>query len=308
MLPLSTCLVSSPLGKKRDLSSQVEIDFDRIYFECIKPAVEELKIKCSRLDELHLGAVIHKTTIEALVQSDIVISDLTTHNANVLYELGIRHALRRNLTIPIFAGGPLPFDLNIVHCIFYRLENGQLSPDSCRGLQEAIVKRIKAAADGSVSTSPVHIFLPQLDINVAKSPCVFIGHGRSPLWSQVERFIERELNIATVDYESEPHAGESIVPILEGMLQKATFAVLILTAEDETRQGSKRARQNVIHEAGLFQGLLGFRRAIILRQEGVEEFSNVAGLQYISFAGDNIDQTFWPLRQVLKREGMLPNL
>jgi hypothetical protein len=286
-----------------------EIDFDAIYFDCIKPAVESLNIKCSRLDELHLGAVIHKGTIEALAYSDVVISDFTTANANVTYELGIRHALRRNLTIPIYCkGGQIPYDLNILHCIPYDLEHGKLTPDGCQRLQAAISRRIKDASDGSVSTSPVHIFLPQLDINLAKPPCVFIGHGRSPLWSRVERFIERELNINTIDFESEPHAGESIVPVLEGMLQKATFAVLILTAEDETTSGAKRARQNVIHEAGLFQGLLGFRRAIILRQEGVEEFSNVAGLQYISFAGDDIDQTFWPLRQVLKREGMLTSL
>jgi hypothetical protein len=224
MPTLKTCLVASPMGIRIDPKSGRKIDFNEIYFDCIKPAVESQNITCSRFDELNLGAVIHKATIEALAYSDVVISDLTFANPNVLYELGIRHALRR------------------------------------------------------------------------------------PLWSQVERFIERELNISTIDFESQPQAGESIVPILEGMLQKATFAVLILTAEDETVSGDKRARQNVIHEAGLFQGLLGFRRAIILRQEGVEEFSNIAGLQYISFAGNNIDQTFWPLRQVLKREGMLSNL
>jgi predicted nucleotide-binding protein len=89
------------------------------------------------------------------------------------------------------------------------------------------------------------------------------------------------------------------------MLSQATFAVLILTAEDETALGEKRARQNVIHEAGLFQGKLGFRRAILLRQEGTEEFSNVAGLQYISFNGDRIEQAFYEFQRVLKREGII---
>jgi len=108
-----------------------------------------------------------------------------------------------------------------------------------------------------------------------------------------------------VAYESESRAGDSIVPILEGMLNQATFAVLILTAEDETADGGKRARQNVIHEAGLFQGRLGFKKAILLRQDGLEDFSNVAGLQYVSFTGDRIDQTFYELQRVLKREGLL---
>jgi len=133
-------------------------------------------------------------------------------------------------------------------------------------------------------------------------PCVFIGHGRSRLWARVKTYLEDELSLATVTYESEPRTGESITPVLEKMLDQATFAVLILTAEDETSDGAKRARQNVIHEAGLFQGRLGFRRAVLLVQEGVEPFTNIAGLQHIPFAGQNIEQSFYELRRVLKRE------
>ena len=138
----------------------------------------------------------------------------------------------------------------------------------------------------------------------AKS-CVFIGHGRSVLWERLQLFLENDLGLETVSYESESRAGDSIVPVLEKMLGQATFAVMVLIAEDETAAGGRRARQNVIHEAGLFQGRLGFKRAILLRQEGIEDFTNVAGLQYIPFAGDRIEQTFWDLQRVLKREGLL---
>ena len=147
---------------------------------------------------------------------------------------------------------------------------------------------------------------PVVQTTSKSEQCVFIGHGRSPLWARLQLFLEKELNLKTVAYESESRAGDSIVPILEGMLNQATFAVLILTAEDETATaGSKRARQNVIHEAGLFQGRLGFKKAILLRQDGLEDFSNVAGLQYVGFTGDRIDQTFYELQRVLKREGLL---
>jgi len=142
-------------------------------------------------------------------------------------------------------------------------------------------------------------------ITPARPPCVFIGHGRSQLWKEVRGFLERELSLKTVEYESEPRAGISVVSILEEMLNRATFAVVVLTAEDDTAQGGKRARQNVIHEAGLFQGVLGFRRAILLLQSGVEEFSNVAGLEYIAFEGDAIAATFGKLRGVLRREEQL---
>ena len=137
------------------------------------------------------------------------------------------------------------------------------------------------------------------------SSCVFIGHGGSPLWARLQLFLENDLGLETVTYESESRAGEAIGPVLEKMLEQATFAVLILTAEDETAEGGKRARQNVVHEAGLFQGRLGFRKAVLLVQEGLEEFTNVAGLQYIPFSGGRIESTFWELQRVLKREGLL---
>jgi len=138
-----------------------------------------------------------------------------------------------------------------------------------------------------------------------RSPCIFIGHGRSKLWARLKVFLQDELNLATVTYESEPRTGESIVPILEKMLDQSTFAVLVLTAEDETANGECRARQNVVHEAGLFQGRLGFKKAVLLVQEGAEEFSNVAGLQYIPFSGDLVEQAFYELQRVLKREGQI---
>lgn len=137
------------------------------------------------------------------------------------------------------------------------------------------------------------------------STCVFIGHGRSLLWARLKMFLEDELNLATVTYESESRVGESIVPILERMLDQANFAVLVLSAEDETSDGSKRARQNVVHEAGLFQGRLGFKRAVLLIEDGLEGFTNVDGLQHIKFSGNNIEQAFYELQRVLKREGML---
>ena len=135
--------------------------------------------------------------------------------------------------------------------------------------------------------------------------CIFIGHGRSKLWARIKIFLKDELGLETVTYESESRIGESIVPILDQLLKQATFAILVLTAEDETADGSIRARQNVVHEAGLFQGRLGFKKAIILRQDSLEDFTNVAGLQHIGFTGDQIEKSFYELQRVLKREGIL---
>ncbi|MGZ8846212.1 MAG: TIR domain-containing protein [Pyrinomonadaceae bacterium] len=136
-------------------------------------------------------------------------------------------------------------------------------------------------------------------------PTVFIGHGRNPLWARLQLYLQDELGLSVINFESESRTGESVVAILTKMLGEASFAILLLTAEDETANGSMRARQNVIHEVGLFQSKLGFNKAILLKQEGVEDFTNVAGLQYIPFSDNKIEQSFYELRRTLAREGLI---
>lgn len=65
------------------------------------------------------------------------------------------------------------------------------------------------------------------------------------------------------------------------------------------------ARLNVVHEAGLFQGRLGFRKAIVLLEEGCEEFSNIHGLSQIRFPKGDISARFEKIREVLEREGLI---
>lgn len=74
------------------------------------------------------------------------------------------------------------------------------------------------------------------------------------------------------------------------------------------RQNERRARGrslNVVHEAGLFQGRLGFTKAIVLLEEGCEEFSNIQGLGQIRFPKGNIAPAFEEIRRVLEREGLI---
>jgi predicted nucleotide-binding protein len=63
-----------------------------------------------------------------------------------------------------------------------------------------------------------------------------------------------------------------------------------------------RPRQNVVHEAGLFQGRLGFSRAIVLIEEGIEDFSNLQGVHQIPYTKGNIKETFGDVLATLRRE------
>jgi predicted nucleotide-binding protein len=134
---------------------------------------------------------------------------------------------------------------------------------------------------------------------------VFIGHGRSPLWRELRDFIEDRLHLPTDEFNSAPVAGITTTARVSELLDAAAIAFLVMTAEDEQIDGKVRARENVVHEVGLFQGRLGFTRAIVLLEEGCEEFSNIHGLGQIRFPKGNISAGFEDVRAVLEREGLI---
>jgi len=134
---------------------------------------------------------------------------------------------------------------------------------------------------------------------------IFLGHGRSLLWNKVERWLERDKGLRVEAWEAESHAGEHVIQVLQGFLDSSTFTVLVVTGEDATATGTVRARQNVIHEIGLFQGKLGFKRVALLEQDAIEGFSNIDGLQTIPFPNEKIEAAFPELERMLKREGVL---
>jgi predicted nucleotide-binding protein len=134
---------------------------------------------------------------------------------------------------------------------------------------------------------------------------VFIGHGRSKEWKDLKDFVNDRMRLPWDEFNRVPVAGIPNTVRLSTMLDAAAIAFLILTAEDEMADGKIQARMNVIHEAGLFQGRLGFSRAIIVLEEGCEEFSNIQGLGQLRFPKNNIKAAFHDVQLVLEREGLI---
>jgi hypothetical protein len=127
-------------------------------------------------------------------------------------------------------------------------------------------------------------------------PTIFIGHGRDEQWRTLEGLLRRDGFQNIVYYESEYRAAQSITDVLEEMLNQANIAVIVMTGEDRIMPDNDapssdiiyRGRENVIHEAGLFQGKYSFSRAIILLEEGCNEFSNIKVLTQINFHRERI--------------------
>jgi len=110
------------------------------------------------------------------------------------------------------------------------------------------------------------------------------------------------MHLACDEFNAEAVAGITTTERLQTLLDDVGFAFLVMTAEDTHADNSTHARENVIHEAGLFQGRLGFRRAIILLEDGCTQFSNIHGLSHIGFPKGNLEPIFEKVRQVLERE------
>lgn len=134
---------------------------------------------------------------------------------------------------------------------------------------------------------------------------IFLGHGRNSLWARVQIHLKDDLGLNAEAWESESRVGQHNIDVLKKALTSCSFAVIVFTAEDKTAEGEVRARQNVVHEIGLFQGKLGFEKVALLQQDGVEEFTNIAGLQVIRFPDNKIESGFYELDRTLRREGII---
>jgi predicted nucleotide-binding protein len=158
----------------------------------------------------------------------------------------------------------------------------------------------------SAIESIFNIFEKNLDkssIQVESEPIkIFIGHGHSKQWWELKNHLHDQHGFEVSAYEIGPRAGLSVKEVLETMLNESSFAVVVLTGEDIDNEGELHARENVIHELGLFQGYLGFKRAIVLLEHGVKEFSNILGLNQIRFSKGHIRETFGDVLATIKRE------
>lgn len=144
--------------------------------------------------------------------------------------------------------------------------------------------------------------LPDPPPEPEEKPVIFIGHGRSGQWRLLKDHLHDLHGYEVQAYETGARAGHTIRDILADLVRTSSFALLVMTAEDDHTDGTKHARENVIHEVGLFQGRLQHGRAIVLLENGATEFSNLAGIQQIRFSKDNIRETFGDVLATLKRE------
>jgi hypothetical protein len=132
------------------------INFDAVYRDLILPAIKAAGLEPLRADEEMAGGIIHKPMFERLILCEYAVADLTTANANVFYELGLRHAVRPASTMLLFGkdAGQLPFDVVPLRGIPYEIGvDGK--PDNVAAARAALTERLNEARE-QVVDSPVY--------------------------------------------------------------------------------------------------------------------------------------------------------
>lgn len=129
---------------------------------------------------------------------------------------------------------------------------------------------------------------------------IFISHGRNPIWRELQDYLEKDLDFQTLELAQEPNLGRTVFQKLMEESKKCSIAIIVMTGDDIANKNEVRARENVIHELGLFQGLYGSDRVILLHETDVNIPTNIQGIVYIPFQKESINMTFGALLRELK--------
>ena len=158
-----TCFVIMGFGEKTDFEQQKVFDLDKSYRIIIKKAVENAGLKCIRADDVIHSGVIDKPMYEYLLNADIVVADLSTSNANAIYELGVRHALRPHTTIVLAEKNfKFPFDISHILIRTYQHLGVGIDAEEAERIRGELERAIAELLNKQQVDSPVYTFLPDL--------------------------------------------------------------------------------------------------------------------------------------------------
>lgn len=156
--------VAMPFGAKPGHDGQL-IDFNLVYKEYIKPALEAAGLEVFRADEERRAGDIIIDMFQELLIADLVVVDLTIDNPNVWYELGVRHALRARGVILVQGSRPNnPFDSYAQRRLFYNVQGGGPDPATVENDRRNLTEMAKAtmASWHGRKESPIYHLMPNL--------------------------------------------------------------------------------------------------------------------------------------------------
>jgi len=288
-----TCFVSMPFGKKSDLLTGREFDFDRVYLEIVRPAAEGSGYGALRANELGSGAI-ERPLFEQLLSSELFIADVTTANPNVMYELGLRHALSNAATLLVAEAAwahRLPFDLGYARVIVYRAQpSGQLEPEEATKARSMLSEAIRQGIGREGSNSPVYAVLqtlrppglPGSETGRRRGSGRQLVTGDFPL---IEAPIESQRRAEEAVKSSPKTDAASVVELMKSYQVRSAWEDLMKFASDlpdNLKEVPQVAQMTALalNRLGHYQEAIAILSSLISRTGGDGETLGILGLSY----------------------------
>jgi Tetratricopeptide Repeats-Sensor len=162
---MKTCFVIIGFGTKTDLKTGEAFNLDKTFNNIIKPAFEEMGYECFRAIEKNTTGSIDQLMYQWIIDADYVVADISTLNPNVLYELGVRHAVKPRSTLIISEVkqmANLPFDINHSVILSYEHLGKGIDYDEVERFKRLLKDTVAKIEQAPGVDSPVYTFLPDL--------------------------------------------------------------------------------------------------------------------------------------------------
>jgi hypothetical protein len=181
--------VISPIGKE---GSEIRSRSDQILKYVIAPVADACGYEALRADKISESGFITTQVINHIINDPMVVADLTGHNANVFYELAVRHASRKPFVQMIQRGEIIPFDLAGIRTIdidHKDLESVELAKDEM-GRQMRAMTVPGVMIENPISTAVDFDNLKRSD-DPAKRQLADILQGLGDIKSLIEKRLPR---------------------------------------------------------------------------------------------------------------------
>jgi len=194
-----TCFVIAPIGEQ---DTETRKRSDKVLKHIITPSVEKYGFTAIRADQISEPGIITTQIIQYIVESELVIADLTERNPNVFYELAIRHAIKKPLIQLIKKSEQIPFDVAAKRIIHFDIQD----LDSVEQAKQEIENQIKSIDSGKLEyDNPISVSLELKILKESTNP------EQRSLADIVEAITELRASVSIID--KKINSPDGIIPI-----------------------------------------------------------------------------------------------
>ena len=231
------CFVIAPIGPE---GSPIRTRSDQILNHVIRPVVEERGYRAVRGDEISSSGLITSQVIKRIIGDDLVVADLTDHNANVFYELAVRHAVGRPFVQLLDKSQQLPFDVQDMRAIL--IDHRDL--DSVARAKAALGRAIDDIIREPELVTPVSLGLTLYDLRGSSNPS-------ATMLSQIMTALQE---LAAL-----PKAAPRAMTLLEEIHASVAASAPVVVADDhdDSHRHLRRLLETYAAERGFTRGDTG---------------------------------------------------